>query len=201
MIDCETCAKKKHCFVKEFNVEQCEDYIPGGSVSMIKDSGNRREFETGAVRDIQEGKGRCDLLPLDVVACFRGQILTDISLYQESGNVKYLENAIQRFTDKHMNKNVSATFLEVSKHFEEGAKKYGENNWQKGIPTHCYIDSAVRHYLKYLRGDTDENHSRAFVWNILCCIWTCIHKPELNDYCVDKKLTNEDSCDKIITTG
>lgn len=201
MINCETCAKKKHCFVKEFKVEQCEDYVPKGSVSMIKDSGTRREFETGAVRDCAEGRGRCDLLPLDVVARFRGQILADISHYQESGDIKHLENAIQRFTDKHMNKNVSATFLEVSKHFEEGAKKYGENNWQKGIPTHCYIDSAVRHYLKYLRGDKDEPHDRAFVWNILCCIWTCIHKPELNDYRVEEKLTNEDSCDKIITTG
>ena len=30
----------------------------------LKDSGARREFGTGAVRDIQEGKGRCDLLPL-----------------------------------------------------------------------------------------------------------------------------------------
>ena len=29
----------------------------------IKDSGERREFDTGAVRDIQEGKGRMDLLP------------------------------------------------------------------------------------------------------------------------------------------
>ena len=37
------------------------------------DSGNRREFDTGAVRDIQEGKGRCDLLPLDIV----GAILND----------------------------------------------------------------------------------------------------------------------------
>ena len=62
-------------------------------------------------------------------------------------------------------------FLEVSKHFEEGAKKYGENNWQKGIPPSCYIDSAVRHYLKWLRGDNDEPHDRAFVWNIMCCIW------------------------------
>ena len=35
---------------------------------MIQDSGTRREFETGAVRDIQEGKGRCDLLPLDMIA-------------------------------------------------------------------------------------------------------------------------------------
>ena len=39
---------------------------------MIKDSGNRREYESGAVRDIQEGKGRCDLMPLDVVAGFLG---------------------------------------------------------------------------------------------------------------------------------
>ena len=78
--------------------------------------------------------------------------------------------------------NEQCAFLEVAKHFEEGAKKYGEDNWQKGIPTHCYIDSAVRHYLKWLRGDNDEPHDRAFVWNILCCIWTCIHKPKLNDY-------------------
>ena len=35
---------------------------------MIQDSGKRREYESGAVRDIQEGKGRCDLMPLDVVA-------------------------------------------------------------------------------------------------------------------------------------
>lgn len=33
----------------------------------LKDSGNRREFSSGAVRDIAEGKGRCDLLPLGVI--------------------------------------------------------------------------------------------------------------------------------------
>ncbi len=31
---------------------------------MIKDSGNRQEFKTGAKRDIQLGKGRYDLLPM-----------------------------------------------------------------------------------------------------------------------------------------
>lgn len=30
---------------------------------MIKDSGERREFETGSVRDAQSGKGRFDLIP------------------------------------------------------------------------------------------------------------------------------------------
>lgn len=158
---------------------------------MIKDSGNRREFESGAVRDIQEGKGRCDLLPLDVVGdwlhhCLIGEewiddIFRQLELYQREGNSIYLEIVLSKAQNM-FNEDLGTMLLEVSKHFEEGAKKYGEYNWQKGIPTHCYIDSAVRHYLKYLRGDTDEQHDRAFVWNILCCIWTCIHLPHLNDY-------------------
>lgn len=153
---------------------------------MIKDSGERREFDSGAVRDIQEGKGRCDLMPLDVVAIMfeselSSQVLTDIAEFQRTGNVTYLALSLDTFAEQ-SNNTWSDMFLEVSKHFEEGAKKYGEYNWQKGIPTHCYIDSAVRHYLKWLRCDNDEPHGRAFVWNILCCIWTCQHKPELNDY-------------------
>ena len=147
---------------------------------MIKDSGNRREFESGAVRDIQEGKGRCDLLPLDVVSNYLSgdDVIRLISEFQQSGDVDWLYVALANIEWDEP----CAIILEVSKHFEEGAKKYGEHNWQKGIPTHCYIDSAVRHYLKHLRGDTDEPHDRAFCWNILCCIWTCIHKPEMNDY-------------------
>lgn len=33
----------------------------------LKDSGERKIFETGATRDISKGKGRCDLLPLDTI--------------------------------------------------------------------------------------------------------------------------------------
>lgn len=151
-------------------------------VMRIKDSGARREFATGAVSDIHDGKGRCDLMPLDVVAEVRGQLLNDIYNYQTSGDPKHLKIALQKFIDKYKGGNISTAFLEVSIHFEEGAKKYGEYNWQKGIPTHCHIDSAVRHYLKFRRGDKDEPHDRAFIWRLLCCIWTCKHKPELNDY-------------------
>ena len=165
---------------------------------MIKDSGTRREFDTGAVRDIQEGKGRCDLLPLDVVCGVylsksshggRGLVLGDIQEFIDTNKTVCLIDALENFllNDNPWDCNWSTMFLEVAKHFEEGCKKYGENNWKKGIPAHCYIDSAVRHYLKWLRGDDDEPHDRAFVWNIMCCIWTCIHKPELNDYIGDKK--------------
>jgi hypothetical protein len=66
---------------------------------------------------------------------------------------------------------VETLILETAKHFEEGAKKYGENNWQKGLPVNCYIDSALRHYMKWRRKDTDEDHARAFCWNIMACIW------------------------------
>lgn len=145
----------------------------------IKDSGDRTQFQTGAVRDMREGKGRCDLMPLEVVyrylKVFRGDVANPIKCiwgFQDCGDTRALYEAIRCFCDYNASWSSEPTmFLEVAKHFEEGAKKYGDNNWQKGIPVHCYIDSAVRHYLKWLRGDTDEPHDRAFVWNLMCCIW------------------------------
>ena len=142
----------------------------------IKDSGQRREFETGAVRDCGDPsnpKGRCDLMPLGVVARMYGNeadpILDDLCLFQKTLDTEHLYRALRTFAE--ILGGVSTMLLEVAKHFEEGALKYGENNWQKGIPYSCYIDSAVRHYIKLSRGDTDERHDRAFVWNIMCCIW------------------------------
>ena len=140
----------------------------------IKDSGERRVFESGAVRDIQKGKGRCDLLPLDVCGeLIESQILIYISDFQINKKTSCLyaalNNAIE--TEK-MFPDWYTMLLEVSKHFEAGAEKYGEYNWQKGLPVECYIDSAVRHYLKWKRGDQDEPHDRAFVWNLICCCWT-----------------------------
>jgi hypothetical protein len=148
---------------------------------MILDSGTRREFDTGAVRDIQEGKGRCDLLPLDVVAfVYKDPVIADLYAFTEQGEVSWLYQALEHIMPKFGC--YSKMFLEVAIHFEEGCKKYGPDNWKKGIPTRCYLDSAVRHLLKWIRNDEDEPHDRAFVWNIMCCIWTCTHKPELNDY-------------------
>ena len=156
----------------------------------IKDSGERMEFTTGAVRDIQKGKGRCDLMPLDVVAMMipaqanYHRPLVEIAGFMENSDCFRLTDAIRWFCSLH-GWDISTMLLEVSKHFEEGAEKYGENNWQKGLPVKCYINSAIRHYLKWLRGDDDEPHHRAFCWNIMCAIWTCKHKPELNEYGMD----------------
>ena len=154
--------------------------VPRPSDSHILDSGDRTEFATGAVRDMREGKGRCDLTPLMVSARVfcdpvlsprdYDQNLNDIARFQSDGNTCYLYYVLRRFAIKHFD-GYETMLLEVAKHFEEGAKKYGPDNWRKGIPAHCYIDSAVRHYLKWKRGDMDEPHERAFCWNLMCCIW------------------------------
>ena len=147
----------------------------------LQDSGERRKFDSGAVRDISEGKGRCDLLPLNVIAdMMNDEILFRINQYVRSGNKTSLVCAIKAFSEARYG-NLSTAMLEVSKHYEAGCDKYGERNWEKGIPLHCYIDSGVRHYLKYLREDNDEPHNRAFVWNMLGAIWTIENKPEFID--------------------
>lgn len=104
----------------------------------IKDSGERRAFTSGAVRDMSAGKGRMDLLPW-------------------------------------------AAIMEVAKHCENGAIKYGEHNVDKGIPTHSLCDSAARHLAKYLDGWDDEPHLLAAAWNLLWAIQMEIKHPEMVD--------------------
>lgn len=105
---------------------------------MIKDSGERTVFDTGAVRDMHEGKGRFDLLPMCVL-------------------------------------------MRLAKHYEAGAKKYAERNWEQGVPAHSFADSAMRHLVKYMDGQTDEDHLIAAIWNLCGLAWTEEKRPEMMD--------------------
>ena len=134
--ECTNCRNRAKFEPKE-RVKRMGNMIDGWTAeNIIKDSGNRREFETGAVRDMPDGKGRMDLLPW-------------------------------------------AAIIEVSKHCENGAKKYGEHNVDKGIPTNSLCDSAARHLAKYLDGQTDENHLLAAAWNLLWAVEMTVKKPEM----------------------
>lgn len=216
----------------------------------VKDSGDRREFASGAVRDMQKGKGRCDLLPLSELSILitnmdieKDYMQTIISFddHPESWIFRHFNNAINalnaaknsndreiekisyeiidslymaleiflvrfyRFANKdsiyptngkiyiwstlydalseisadndvaiknYINTTLYSAILDLAKHFEAGASKYGDNNWRKGIPINVFIDSAIRHFCKFMRGDSDEPHDIAFMWNVICCIWT-----------------------------
>lgn len=147
----------------------------------ILDSEHKETFETGAVRDPKKGKGRCDLMPLDVI----GELLEDpfiscIGIYIKTLDPTALYACVEQFCIGEYG-DVPTGLLDVSVHYENGAEIYGERNWEKGLPVHGYINSAIRHRLKMIRGDDDENHKRAFLWNILCALWTIKNKDELID--------------------
>ena len=162
----------------------------------LPDSGDRRQFDSGAVRDIAQGKGRCDLMPLNVIGAWLGRTcFMHIDEYLYTGNLHNLFKTLDAFIDEH-DLDEHTCVLEIAKHFEDGAVKYGDRNWEKGIPVHCYIDSAVRHYIKFLRGDKDEPHDRAFMWNILCAIWTHKNHPELVDIPANKPTKEEHECNE-----
>jgi hypothetical protein len=95
----------------------------------VKDSGERRDFGTGSVRDVSTGKGRYDLLP---------------------------PMAIRR----------------LAQHYENGAAKYGDNNWKLGQPLGTYLDSGIRHAFNVLDLQVDEDHPAAVAWNLISFMWT-----------------------------
>lgn len=88
-----------------------------------------QHFSTGSRRDVQEGKGRYDLLP-------------------------------------------ARALRELAQHFQNGAVKYGDRNWELGQPLTRYLDSGLRHAFSVLEGREDENHLAAAVWNLMCALDT-----------------------------
>lgn len=57
-------------------------------------------------------------------------------------------------------------------HFENGARKYGRDNWLKGQPLSRYYSSAFRHLLALKEGKMDEDHAAAAAWNVFAFMET-----------------------------
>lgn len=74
-----------------------------------------------------------------------------------------------------------AAIMEVSKHCERGAMKYGEHNVDRGIPLSSLCDSAARHLAKFFGGWDDEPHLTAAAWNLLWALEMAIKRPDMRD--------------------
>lgn len=111
---------------------------PKQNDSPIKDSGQRTEFSTGAVRDMSSGKGDMLSMPWEAL-------------------------------------------LRLSRHYENGARKYRRFNYMLGIPTSSFIDSAMRHLADYLSGEDSEDHLAACCFNVLGAMLMEAEHPELCD--------------------
>lgn len=58
--------------------------------------------------------------------------------------------------------------------YTRGAKKYDEHNWKRAeTPEEInrFKQSAWRHYIQWLKGDEDEDHASAIVFNVFCYEW------------------------------
>lgn len=76
-----------------------------------------------------------------------------------------------------------AALLRISKHMENAVADghYPERNWEKGMPVHNMLDSALRHLAKYMDGWTDEDHLAAAATNLLMALWTEEKRPDQQD--------------------
>lgn len=69
---------------------------------------------------------------------------------------------------------------EVARACAEGADKYSDFNWEKGMPVHDLLNHAIAHVYSFLAGDRSEPHLGHAAWNLLAAIHSHELWPELN---------------------
>lgn len=74
-----------------------------------------------------------------------------------------------------------SALLRVARHMENSLADHEERNWERGLPMHCFLDSAMRHVFKYMDGMVDEDHLAAAATNLLMALWTEDHLPDMQD--------------------
>lgn len=172
----------------------------------ILDSGVREQFDTGAQRDIQENKGLPSLLPCDAMIDFLNNEIEHVGqkamielfkFWRGDRDKDHLMKCLSQLIFEYEGKERIGhfpfqTMIDISVHFEKGAKKYNPRNWESGMPLSCYFNSAFRHIVKYSGGLKDEPHLIAAIWNVMCLQQTKIwienkYLPEkLNDIPIAK---------------
>ena len=69
----------------------------------------------------------------------------------------------------------------VARACAEGAQKYADFNWERGMPAHDMLNHALRHIYMFLSGDRSEDHLGHAGWNVLGAIHSLETWPELNE--------------------
>lgn len=102
-------------------------------------------------------------------------IIVDFREVKDSGKREEFETGSRRDTREGKGRfDLISPFVSErdAKHLENGARKYGDRNWEKGQPLSRYMDSALRHLNKFLMGHRDEDHLAAARWNIAALMHT-----------------------------
>jgi len=65
--------------------------------------------------------------------------------------------------------------------FAEGAKHYGDRNWEKGLPYSVMINHTLEHLAKYQQGDRSEDHLAKACFGLIAMMFYDEHHFE-NDW-------------------
>ena len=104
---------------------------------VVKDSGKRKAYKSGMVRDVTEGK-------IQYHRIFHGVLIERLAAHFTAGAAKYPDNA-------------------------DGTPNWMNANGQSEL--NRFRESAARHFAQWMRGDRDEDHFSAVVFNLNAYEW------------------------------
>lgn len=152
----------------------------------IKMDGEYHEFEGGAIRYTKTGKGRFDLIPLEILKPVCEKITADPLIEAYTTEMDVLIAMVNRdpveliiditavkYGEGEFTADAFSWMLrDLAIHYEKGAEKYGVDNWKKGIPASSFWDSGCRHTCQFISGMEDEPHWISAIWNMIGYLWT-----------------------------
>jgi hypothetical protein len=99
--------------------------------------------------------------------------LKEQAMKERSGDVVQFQTGAVRSSDAEATRYdlVSPIGLEaVARTCAEGAAKYSDFNWERGMPVHDLLNHSIRHIYQYLAGDRSEDHLPHAAWGLLAAI-------------------------------
>lgn len=152
----------------------------------IKTSGQNDQFASGAKRDAREGKGRYDLISCHALEALARYQLDSVHAksspriragWHAVGNLarwgrSRLPEALSSALDWlwylswHSHIGDAGCLFPLASRLEEGAKHYGDRNWQNGMSLSGLYDSTMRHLDQLVSERTDENHLGAAMFGV-----------------------------------
>lgn len=76
----------------------------------------------------------------------------------------------------------------------EGAAKYGDHNWQKGMPGWDLLNRTIRHTYLYISGDRSEDHLAHAAWNLFAFMHFQETAPHLTDITPQDAANEQRAC-------
>ena len=69
----------------------------------------------------------------------------------------------------------------LARTYAEGAKKYSDHNWRKGMPFSSILNHILNHIIKHLLGDRSEDHLAHAAWGFFAWMEFEETRPDLDD--------------------